>query len=149
MIPNLSLQILPSIAPSFHPFGATRRSPPNTHPYSNVSLSRCLKLLASAVTLCRIRSPNPPEPIRQLDPLIHTSIDYPNPSPTKIESNRAFYRGSARQKALNCLNCWEAVHLLESQRLASNEEADRLLQASGLRFLVLGGLYPADIPSTL
>jgi hypothetical protein len=39
--------------------------------------------------------------------------------------------------------------LLESQRLASNEEADRLLQASGLRLLVLGGLYPADIPSTM
>ena len=39
--------------------------------------------------------------------------------------------------------------LLESQRLASNEEADCLLQASGLRLLVLGGLYPPDIPSTM
>jgi hypothetical protein len=39
--------------------------------------------------------------------------------------------------------------LLESQRLANNEEADRLLQASGLRLLVLGGLYPADVPSTM
>jgi hypothetical protein len=39
--------------------------------------------------------------------------------------------------------------LLESERLANNEEADRLLQASGLRLLVLGGLYPADVPSTM
>ena len=39
--------------------------------------------------------------------------------------------------------------LLESQGLASNEEAKRLLQASGLRLLVLGGLDPADIPSTM
>jgi hypothetical protein len=39
--------------------------------------------------------------------------------------------------------------LLESQRLAINEEANRLLQTSGLRLLVLGRLYPADVPSTM
>ena len=39
--------------------------------------------------------------------------------------------------------------LLESQRFACTKEADRLLQAFGLRLLPLGGLYPADIPSPM
>ena len=39
--------------------------------------------------------------------------------------------------------------LLESQRLAKHEEADRLLQTSGLRLRALGGLYPTDVPSTM
>jgi len=37
----------------------------------------------------------------------------------------------------------------QSQYLASGQEANRLLQTSGLRFLVLGGLNPADIPSAV
>src|SRR5438128_2029857 len=39
--------------------------------------------------------------------------------------------------------------LLESQRFACSEKANRLLQTPGLCFLALGGLDPADIPSPM
>ena len=75
-----------------------------------------------------------------------------------VETQRAVHVGNEENRArvppVNNLATYGllrhlATSLFQPQHFAGRQKANRLLQAPGFRLVVLGGLNPAEIPSTV